>query len=107
MDQKAALATAQAEIARLNGELEKARYAATEMKTRFVEATKKQRETLDQSGERAHLAETGLALLRSRSDSWLSELTVLNRDLNSKWADIPHVFLALFLCCCFSYDLAA
>jgi hypothetical protein len=66
------------------------------MKTRFVEATKKQRETLDQSEEHAHLAETGLAILRSRSDSWLSELTVLKRDLNSKWTDIPHAFLAHF-----------
>ena len=99
MDQKAALATAQAKIARLNGELEKARAAATEMKTRFVEATKKQKETLDQSEERAHLAETELALLRSRSDTWLSELTVLNRDLNSKWTDIPffRCFLSLLL----------
>ena len=65
------------------------------MKTRFIEATKKQKETLDQSEERAHNAETELALLRSRSDTWLSELTVLNRDLNSKWTDIPLVFSLL------------
>ena len=88
MDQKASLATAQAEIARLNGELEKANSAATDMKTRFVEASKKQKETLDQSEARAHHAETELALLRSKADTWLSELTGLNRDLNSKFTEI-------------------
>ena len=96
MEQKAALATTQAEIARLSAELEKAKSAAADMKTRFVEATQKQKETLDQSEERAHLAETGLALLRSRADTWLSELTVLNRDLNSKLTDIPLLSLLSF-----------
>ena len=95
MDQKAALATAQSEIARLNGELGKVQAATAEMKTRFIKATKKQKETLDQTEERAHTAETELALLRSRYDTWLSELTVLNRDLNSKWTDIPLVFFLL------------
>ena len=59
MEQKAALAATHAEIARLSAELEKAKSAASDMKTRFVEATKKQKETLDQSEARAHLAETG------------------------------------------------
>ena len=84
MDQKTALSTAQSEIARLNGELGKVQAAMSEMKTRFIEATKKQKETLDQSVARADNAETELGLLRSRSDAWLTELTVLNRDLNSK-----------------------
>ena len=83
VDQKTALSTAQSEIARLNGELGKAQAAMSEMKTRFIEATKKQKETLDQSVARADNAETELGLLRSRSDTWLNELTVLNRDLNS------------------------
>ena len=83
MDQKTALSTAQSEIARLNGELEKVKAATADMKTRFIEATKKQKETLDQSVARADNAETELGLLQSRSDTWLAELTVLNRDLNS------------------------
>ena len=96
-----ALATAQSEIARLNGELEKVKAATTDMKTRFIEASKKQKETLDQSEARAHNAETELALLRSRSDTWLSELTVLNRDLNSKWTDIPLLLLLPFFAVAF------
>ena len=83
VDQKTALSTAQSEIARLNGELGKVQAAMSEMKTRFIEATKKQKETLDQSVARADNAETELGLLQSRSDTWLAELTVLNRDLNS------------------------
>ena len=84
VDQKAALGTAQAEIARLNGELAKAQAAMSEMKKGFVEASKKQKETLDQSVARAENTKVELDLLRSRSDAWLAELTVLNRDLNSE-----------------------
>ena len=84
MDQKAALGTAQAEIARLNGELAKAQATMSEMKKGFIEASKKQKETMDQSVARADNAEAELGLLRSRCDTWLAELTVLNRDLNSE-----------------------
>ena len=84
VDQKTALATVQSDIARLNGELRKVQAAMSEMKTRFIEATKKQKETLDQSEARAHAAETEVALLRSKQDAWLTELTGLNRDMNSK-----------------------
>ena len=84
VDQKAALRTAQGEIARLNGELAKTQATMSEMKKGFIEATKKQKETLDQWVARADNAETELGLLRSRSDTWLTELTVLNRDLNSE-----------------------
>ena len=78
VEQKSALAAAQSEVARLSAELEKAKSAATDMKARFVEVSKKQKETLDQSEVRAHHAETELALLRSKADTWLSELTGLN-----------------------------
>ena len=88
MEQKAALAATQSEIARLSAELEKAKSAATDMNTRFMEASKKQKETLDQSEARGHHAETELALLRLQADTWLSELTGLNRDLNNKFTDI-------------------
>ena len=84
MDQKAALGTAQAEITRLNGELAKAQAAMSEMKKGFVEASKKQKEILDQSLARAENTKVELDHLRSRSDAWLAELTVLNRDLNSE-----------------------
>ena len=96
MEKKAALVATRAEIARLSAELEKAKSAATDMKARFVEASKKQKETLDQSEARAHHAETGLALLRSQADTWLSELTGLNRDLNSKLTDIFFLLLSFF-----------
>ena len=45
VEQKYALAAAQSEIARLSAELEKAKSAATDMKARFVEASKKHMET--------------------------------------------------------------
>ena len=53
-----------------------------------MDANKKQKETLDNTEGRAHHAETELALLRSRADGWLGELTGLNRDLNSKFTEI-------------------
>ena len=96
VDQKSAFSDAQSEIARLNAELEKAKSATGDLKTRFVDATKKQKETLDQAEARDHLAETELALLRSKQDAWLTELTGLNRDMNSKYIEFSFsVFLFL------------
>ena len=94
MDQKTALSEAQSEILRLNAELEKSKSAATDLKARFLDATKKQKETLDNTEAHAHHAETELALLRSKADGWLAELTGLNRDLNSKFTEI---FFSCFL----------
>ena len=87
VDQKTALSTAQSKILRLNAELEKSKSAATDLKAHFLDATKKQKETLDNSEARAHLTETELALLRSKADGWLTEFTGLNRDLNSEFTE--------------------
>ena len=76
---------------RLNVELEKAKSTAADLKTRFVDATKKQKETLDQFEARAHAAETEVALLRSKQDGWLTELTGLNRDMNNKCTEFSFV----------------
>ena len=96
MDQKTALSTTQSEILRLNAELEKSKYAATDLKARFLDATKKQKETLDNTDVRVHHAETELALLRSKADGWLAELTGLNRDLNSKFYRDIFLLLSFF-----------
>ena len=64
--QKSALTEAQSEILRLKTELEKSKAAVTDLKACFLDATKKQKETLDSSEARAHHAETELSLLRSK-----------------------------------------
>jgi chromosome segregation ATPase len=89
---QSALEQERGEVARLKAELEKANATQASLKSAFVEATQRQKQTLDAAESRVLSAETALSSLRSRNDLWLNRLASLNSDMNSK-------FSILQLCC--------
>ena len=64
-----------------NAELEK---SAAEEKRLRVEETRKLRESLEESGSRASLAEREVETLKAKIAGWVAELATINGQLNSK-----------------------
>ena len=79
------------EVSRLKAELEKAqshsaeleKTAAEEKQLRADEA-QKLNETLDQTEVRATSAQQELQILKEKTDRWLTELTKINSEMDSK-----------------------
>ena len=89
---KAKLQRERDDISRLKIELEKsqsqkseAERAVTEEKQLRIAETRKLQETLDETEQRANLAEQKLETLKAKPEQWLKELAWINSEMASKF----------------------